>query len=183
MKWQDHHITVLKKKARGLLMAFFLLSAIADAGAQTPTRADKIKAVFLYNFSQFVDWPEEAVSGRTFVIGILGTDPFGDFIDQVVKAEKINGLPITVVRFRNLNEVSNCQILYLNDPDPVGSVKALNTKYMLTVSSAENFAREGGMVRFLIVNNKIRLQINLPAARAAGLSISSKLLRVSDVIE
>ena len=52
----------------------------------------------------------------------------------------------------------------------------------LTVSDAENFARRGGMIRFVNENNKVRLRINVGAAREAGLTISSKLLRPAEIV-
>jgi hypothetical protein len=139
--------------------------------------------VFLYNFTQFVDFPPNSFDNNNFVIGILGRDPFGDYIDSVVKDERVNGMPIIVKRFREVSDVRNCNVLYVNMANPQAALRTLRKKSILTVGSSENFARDGGVIGFTIQNDKIRLQINLRAAKEAQLSISSKLLRVSDVIQ
>lgn len=153
--------------------------------AQTPSRANQVKAVFIYNFTQFVDWPSNSFSSNTspFVIGILGADPFGSYMDSVVAGERFESHPIVVQHFTNAREARNCQILFINTAEPASVIKDLESRSILTVGDQNNFATTGGMIRFFIENNKLRLQINLKAARAANLTISSKLLRVADVIE
>ncbi len=155
--------------------------------AQTP-KEYQIKAVFLFNFTQFVEWPASAFNNDTdpLVIGIIGKDPFERFIDQAVEGEKKESHPLEIRRYRDVGDIGNCHIIFINsgDANDVGKVlSTLNNRSVLTVSDAQNFAASGGMVRFFTHENKIRLQINLRAARAAGLTISSKLLRVADVID
>lgn len=176
---RNRYHMVLGFRAKRTLLGFLLL---CSTFVFAQSRADQVKAVFLYNFTQFVDFPPSTV-GNSFVLGILGNDPFGDYIDSVVNGEKVNGLPIVVKRFDNVEDIRDCNILYINDANPIAAVRALGKRNILTVGSTENFAREGGIIRFFIESNKIRLQINLAAAKAANLSISSKLLRVSDVIQ
>jgi len=147
----------------------------------------QVKAVFLFNFTQFVEWPAAAFSSPNapFVIGILGDDPFGNYIDDAVSNEKINGHPLMVKRYHDVTEIKNCHILFINSPDPEKvreNLLAIN-RYTLTVSDADNFMRVGGIIRFITVNNKIRLQVNPDAARAAEVIISSKLLRVSEIFD
>lgn len=175
------HIKFVELGRKMILLLFFLYTSHAPSAQ--PSRADQVKAAFLYNFTQFVDWPANAFTGNTFVIGILGNDPFGDYLEALVKNEKVNGRSIVVQRYSGVGEIKNCQLLFINNGNSTAAIKALAKKNILTVGDDINFAREGGMIRFFIENNKIRLQINLTAAREAGLSISSKLLRVSEVIE
>src|SRR5690349_18266565 len=76
----------------------------------------KIKAVFLYNFAQFVEWPEKAFSQTepALVIGVLGSDPFGTYLDETVRGEMINNMPLVVKRYVNVSEVSVCHILFVS---------------------------------------------------------------------
>jgi hypothetical protein len=175
-----HHIKpLLFKRMAGLLLALFF--AVMVNGQAT---ADQVKAVFLYHFTQFVEWPSTALPNdhSPFIIGILGADPFGSYIDATVEGEKVGAHPIVVKRYKNSREAGNCQILFISE-NYTESLEDLNNKSILTVSDEEHVARSIGMIRFRSEHNNIRLRINLKAARAAGLTISSKLLRVADVIE
>lgn len=149
-----------------------------------------LKAVFLFNFAQFVQWPESAFPGgdASFVIGVLGDDPFGATLDAVVRGETVGGRPISVRRFENVEELgsSACQVLFVAQSHAarLGEVLArVSGRSVLTVGETAQFTDAGGIVQFLVVNNRVRLRINLDAARRARLAVSSKLLRVSDVVE
>ena len=155
--------------------------------AQTSSREYNIKAAFLYNFTQFVEWPPKAFAGSEtpFVIGIIGDDPFRSVIDETVTGEKVNGRPIVVRRYRDVQDVKNCHILYISLKEALRVTEILSAvpAYVLTVSDIPNFARTGGMIHFLNQSNKIRLQINSAVAKAADLNISSKLLRVAEIVD
>jgi hypothetical protein len=147
----------------------------------------QVKAVFLYNFAQFVEWPAVAFSDpqAPLVIGVLGTDPFGSLLDETVRGEAIGNRPLLVQRYQRLDEVGHCHILFigrseLSRLDTI--VGTLRSRGVLTVGDIDNFAQRGGMIQFTTENNKIRLRINLGAARNAHLIISSKLLRPAEVI-
>lgn len=146
-------------------------------------RADQVKAVFLFNFTQFVNWPANNFSSPAspFVIGILGNDPFGSYLDKVVEGEKVDSHPIEIQRYSDIDDVKNCQILFTSRS--YSAIKNLRIRSILTVGDENDFAADGGIIRFFVEHNKIRLQINLKAAKAANLDISSKLLRLADVIE
>ncbi len=157
-----------------------LRGAAAPANGAPPEY--QIKAVFLFNFALFVEWPASAFSDdrAPLVIGVLGTDPFGAQLDEAVRGEKIGERPLVVRRYRRVEEVTDCHILFLSGSEAGATEKILarlKDRSLLTVGDTDNFNRQGGMVRFVNENNKIRLKINVDAAKAAGLVISSKLLR------
>lgn len=154
--------------------------------ADAPTE-DQVQAVFLYNFSRFVEWPAQAFAAPNvpFVIGILGSDPFGARLDEAVRNEQVNGHPLTVRRFRTLAEIENCQILFVDRSETarLGQIlAALDHRSTLTVSQADGAAQRGVMIQFATENNRIRLRINVDSARASGLTISSKLLRPAEIV-
>jgi hypothetical protein len=148
----------------------------------TPPTEYQIKAVFLFNFAQFVEWPESAFhdAQAPLVIGVLGEDPFGAQLDEAVRGEKIGQRLLLVRRYRRVDEIAECHILFISGSEAVRfdtDIAKLKGRSLLTVSDTDTFNRRGGMVRFFTENNKIRLRINVAAAKAAGLVISSKLLR------
>lgn len=176
-----------------LFLRRFIIIVIV-AGIQTMSFAQKpavpehqIKAVFLFNFIQFVDWPSHSFDSveSPVVIGVLGKDPFGSYLDEILAGEVINGRPVTVKRFSGLHEIENCHILYIHNPEPENFSKIfdlLSGKNVLTISDSRDFVEEGGIIRFVKVNNKIQFQINPEAAKRANLVISSKLLRLAEIV-
>jgi hypothetical protein len=181
----SHHIEPRsQKKTRGLfLLAFCFASAVCCA--QTPSTASQVKAVFLFNFAHFVTWPSSSFAGASspFVIGILGSDPFEAYLEKVIEGETIEGHPIVVQHFKDISEIRQCHILFINRDSPPETLHQLNQRSILTVGDRSSFIKEGGMIGFSLENNKIRFQINARTAKVANLSISSKLLRLADVID
>jgi hypothetical protein len=171
-----------------LVMSALLLSGGLDLSAQTaPAREYQVKAVFLFNFAQFVDWPPQAFpeAQTPLVIGVLGEDPFGAYLDETVRDEKVNNRPLAVQRYRRVEEIKTCHILFISrsEADRLGQILAsLKERSILTVSDTEGAAQRDVMIRLVTEKNKIRLRINLQAARAANLTISSKLLRPAEIV-
>jgi hypothetical protein len=180
-------MALLRGKLRLLVVAgAFLIVAQALGAADAPTE-NQVQAVFLFNFSRFVEWPPQAFAAPSdpFIIGIVGADPFGSRLDEAVHNEQINGHVLTVRRFRNISELDNCQILFIDRSEiaRLGQIlSALDHRSTLTVSQADGAAQHGVMIQFATENNRIRLRINVDSARAAGLTISSKLLRPAEII-
>ena len=170
------------------ITAVLLLVCAARLGAQTAKASEaQVKAVFLFNFAQFVDWPPDAVpdSQAPLVIGVLGTDPFGDFLDATVRGERRGARPFVVQRYQRVEDITRCDILFISrsaGDRPEEILARLKSRPILTVSDADRFAERGGMIRFVTDRSRIRLQLNLAATEAAHLTISSKLLRVAEII-
>lgn len=148
----------------------------------------QVKAVFLFNFTQFVEWPTNTFpeAQAPLTIGVLGDDPFGNFLEEIVRGESAGGHQIIVKRFQRAADVDRCQILFISASE-AKRVKtilaALKNRKILTVSDIEGFAKSGGIVRFVTEQNRIHVRINLEAAKDAGLVVSSKLLRLAEIIE
>ena len=165
-----------------LLIAALLAPTVVRA---SPDREHRVKAVFLFNFAQFVEWPDSAFAGPKdpLVVGILGDDPFQDFLDEVVKGESVKDRPIVVRRFKRLEDVKDCQVLFIgaNEASRLdGQVAELRNRRILTVGESQDFLAHGGMVCFVNEGGKVRLKINLEAVQDANLTVSSKLLRLAD---
>jgi hypothetical protein len=119
------------------------------------------------------------------VIGVLGDDPFGSYLDETVRGEKVNGHPLVVRRFKRTEDLAGCHVLFVTRSEGTRLqqvLSGLKGRSVLTVSDLEDFSRRGGMIRFVIEDNKTRLRINVEAAKAARLTISSKLLRPAQIV-
>jgi hypothetical protein len=173
---------------RRALPLVVLLVAGRGLSAQAVRASEyQVKAVFLFNFAQFVDWPAEAfpATDTPLVICVLGNDPFRDALDRTVRDERVGGRPFQIQRYQSVDEIKNCHILFIgrsegNRPEVI--LAGLKRRPILTVSDADGFAERGGMIRFVTDRNRIRLQLNLAATEAAHLTISSKLLRVAEIV-
>ena len=176
-----------------MLLCTSLMAALHSQGAAavatdvSPTREFQIKAAFLYNFAQFVDWPPNTFKTpeSPLVIGILGQDPFGTFLDDLVKGERANGRTLVIERYKTLNELGECHVLFVSGSEGrrIEEVaERLKGRSILTVCDWEAYARQGAIVWFAMERHRVRLRINLDAAKAAGLTISSKLLRSAETV-
>lgn len=179
---------VYQKRVMRFVMRLFFLCIPLLQSQTSPLPEYKIKAVFLFNFTQFVEWPDNAFNNNDdpFVIGILGKDPFGKYIDEAIEGQKVGMHPLTIIRYHTVSEINNCQVLFINinDDDNLSAVlSSLNNHPVLTVSDMKHFAQSGGIIGFVTENNKVRLQINITDAKAAGLNISSKLLSVASILK
>ena len=170
-----------------LMVMALLVSTGPGFSAQTAVSKEyQVKAVFLFNFAQFVQWPSDtfATADKPFLIGILGDDPFDDFLDDTVRGEKVDGHPLIIRRYEHLEEARDCQILFISRSqykrieNILASLKGRN---ILTVGDTDGFTRDGGIVGFFMERNKVHFKINVEAAKRGRLSISSKVLRLASI--
>lgn len=174
------------KRAWPVALGVLLLLGLSVSAAVAPAEY-RVKAVFLFNFAQFVDWPPDAFTdpGQPFVIGVLGKDPFGAELDAVVRGETVSHRPLVVERYNNIADLHNCHILYIARSE-VGHLaqilEALKGRSVLTVSDADGDDQAGVMIRLVNRSNRVGLQIDVGAAKASHLTISSKLLRPAEII-
>jgi hypothetical protein len=170
------------------LAGFALLVSTAQSlSAQSASKEYQVKAAFLYNFSQFTEWPANVFpeSQSPLVIGVLGEDPFGGYLDELLRGQRVSNHPLVVRRFHQVEEIRTCHILFVSrsEANKLEQIFAyLKGRNILTVGDADKFAVRGGMIRFVTANNKIRFRINVAAAKAANLTISSKLLRAAEIV-
>lgn len=156
------------------------------AAVSSPYEEYEVKAAMLYNFAKFIDWPAAALgeAGAPFVIGILGSDPFGARLDAVLRDKAVNGHPIAVRRFALPADVRNCQVLFVSAPDQERVrhiLQGFRRAPVLTVGEGGRFADSGGVISFILDDRRVRFEINVDAASRAGLLVSSKLLRLATV--
>lgn len=176
-------------RARLAALGAWLAVGLATLGAQTaPPNEYQLKAVFLFNFTQFVEWPREAFADpdEPLIIGVLGADPFGPYLDQTVQGEKINGRAIEVRRYRSVAEIQACHVLFISQSETArlrDILPRLRGRSILTVGDSEGFAQGGGMIRFMTDKNRIKLRVNVDSAKEARLTISSKLLRAAEIVQ
>jgi hypothetical protein len=145
----------------------------------------QVKAAFLFNFAKFVEWPSAAFANRTdpFTFCISG-EPLHRALDGTVRGETISSRRIVVRRLNTEDPVRGCQILYTGGPASVdvALLRAAAGVPVLTVGESTDFIRSGGMIRFTENARRIRFEINPDAAERVSLRLSSRLLRLAEIV-
>ena len=171
--------------------ACFWLACSQLAGAEDSAAGVaeyQVKAVYLYKFTEFTDWPANtfASADAPLVIGIVGEDPFGSILDDLTKGEIVRGHPLVVKRLQPRDDLRSCQVLFIAHYDKEAMpalFQKLKDSPVLTVGDATGFADQGGMINFVIDEEKVKLEINQSAAEEAGLQISAKLLKLAHIVK
>ena len=181
----DRGIEIRSQRAR-IAIVFALLALALPARAEEPSREYQVKAAFIYNFVQFVEWPASAFQSDSspITIGILGSNPFGDVLERIVEGKTIRGRPLAVRYWSTIEQVDQCQVIFVNSSDPafLSELQAkLKGKNVLSIGEADQFLSNGGVIRLYDEDNKVRFEINVDAAEQQKLKLSSKLLRLAKI--
>jgi uncharacterized protein DUF4154 len=189
------HISPRSLRAARVLLCALLVMAIGWFAGTSVSIAEEpsltkyqIEALFLFNFAKYVDWPAGAFTNAAapIVIGVMGTDPFGDNLQHTIEGKAVNGRPFVIKHLTSDSDVSGCQILFVRDLEPSREDEILDKARalpVLTVAEAQPSTRNGSIINFVLKSGNVRLEINLAAAKKAGLTISSRLLAVADVVK
>lgn len=165
-----------------------VLPATPSARAQVKVaREYEVKAVFLFNFAQFVEWPVTAFADANtpVIIGVLGDDPFGDALEQAVHGGTVKGRAVVIKRAPRLDELKPCHLLFVAKSEKSRSAQILRSVSgagMLTVGETDDFTTQGGVIGFKTQQNRVQFEINVDAAEREGLKVSAKLLKVSRIV-
>ncbi len=168
-------------------MACLLAAAPARVRAQDALSEYQVKAAYLFNFLKFVEYPEESFADplAPIVIGVVGEDPFGDALPQVVTGKTVQGRDLVIRIYHAGEDLRGAHILFISASErkrlPV-ILSSLRGSSVLTVSDTAGFLDAGGMIQFLNENGRVRFAINVDAASRAKLKMSSKLLSLAKVV-
>ena len=168
---------------KGLLL--LLLSTLSSAQVRAPESNEyQIKAGFLINFVKFVEWPAESFAdgGAALVIGLIGDDPFGGALDEMVSGKTINSRRLEVRRLKWGQDLKGCHLLFVSTSERKRLsqiIDALKGSSVLTVGEMGQFNQQGGIINFVMDAKKVRFEINVTMADRAKLKISSKLLALA----
>jgi uncharacterized protein DUF4154 len=154
--------------------------------AQNPAVESQVKAAFLYNFSKFIEWPARAFARPTepFTFCLTG-DPFGGELEKTIQGETLNGRPLTVRHLASGDSVTGCHVLYVGLAEgrrAAEMIGSASTSPMLSVGEGDDFIDNGGTIHFIQSGHRVRFEISPEAADRAGLRVSSRLLRLADIV-
>jgi hypothetical protein len=171
-----------------VLVFFAALAGPIQLRAESPLQREyEIKAAYLYNFINYIEWPENAfpAPGGTIVVGIVGQSPFGAAL-AVLNGKQVKGRTVALKQITDIKDLDQCQIVFINSSEKAHVpelLEKLKESRVLTVSEIDGFAQDGGIINFISEHNKVRFEINPDAARRLGLNISSELLKLAKVVK
>jgi len=178
--------------SRGLFLsvamaACFFMNAVPRADAQPSSAPEyEVKAAFIFNFAKFVEWPQGSFPDDHTPIGLCVTNgnPFAGALESI-RGKTVKGREIVIRQCKEIEDMASCHILYVGSSEKRRLAQLLpliKDRRILTVGDEKGFAQMGGIINFIIVDNKVSFEINVDAAKRAGLEISSKLLRLAEIV-
>ena len=176
------------KVIRTLVLLACLLSACPGRAAETSLTEHQVKALFLFNFTKYVDWPAGTflTASNPITIGVLGQDDIKSELTRAVAGKNVNGRAIVIRPITKESEIAGCQILFIAKSENSRLAEILRKiadQPILTVGEDDTFLPQGGIINLALKAGKVRPEINLQSAQTAKVQISSKLLSVADVVK
>ena len=190
-QWPDRPSLLSAVKIAQSMFFLFTLAVFASerlAWAQSDSPSEyQVKAAFLYNFAKFVEWPLDAFPdpNSPIIFGIVGDDPFDGELNAMISEKSLSGRRFVVRRFRRGEDLRHCHVLFISASEKkflkliLVSVRGSS---ILTVADADGFTRQGGMIGFVLEENRVRFEINPLAAERSQLKISSRLLALARIV-
>ncbi len=168
----------LRRVALGLAL---MAAAPAIPARAAPAVAEyRIKAAFLYKFLSYVEWPPGALPDGPLVIGVIGPESVADELRQVTAGQSVNGHPVSVQQLAGSDTVADVHVLFLAGKEgdsPTDELATARGQPVLTITESDIDA--GAVINFVVVDDRVRFDIALPAADANQLKISARLLNVA----
>ena len=182
-KNQHHKPEVLTQ----LGIALWLLCIVIPCRATDPPSEYRIKSDYLFNFSNFTTLPDShfTSNGRTYDLCIVGSNPFGKFLEPLV-SRSVGNRPLQLHFLDADHDLSVCEAAFISKSASgnLGRIlKQADEFDILTISDIEGFAYRGGMIGFITYNNRISFQINRTTAQHNNIHISSKLLELGELVD
>jgi hypothetical protein len=156
-------------------------------GGFRPLRAEgdlgeyQVKAGFLINFAKFVEWPPEVMKDPSvsLTLCIADSDPFHGELDRIVQGKKIGNHALEIMHLSRNQTARSCLLLFIGfaEKKRIPQILAeLASHPVLTVGESDGFLQQGGMIGLIVVDERVKFEVNLEATTRAGLKVSSRLL-------
>ncbi len=166
-------------------IAIMLTLSVQLSFAESHDLAQRVKAAYIYNFAKFIEWPQGDVDQRVDICVFYDAE-FENLLRKTFSGKQVAGKPVAVHAAERIPPTISCNILFIGQavlhPDVKRGMQRMLDMPVLTIGEADGFTQDGGIIRFLQVAGKLRFEIDHGSAQESGLKISSKLLRVAQVI-
>ncbi|MGZ8137322.1 MAG: YfiR family protein [Methylococcaceae bacterium] len=174
------------KKSLLLLSLATAVSFFDSTPADNAQEEYTVKSLLSLNFARFTDWPEDIINAQSPSINLCVAGD--DLIQQtfaLIDKKQVGERFLSVIELTGSTDLPPCQLLYISVQDKNLTRKLLSecvTKHILTIGDDDQFIKDGGMVYLQLVDGQIKLNINLNVVKQAGLTISSRVLKLATII-
>jgi hypothetical protein len=170
---------------RLLVLAALLFGVRVEA--QTPMGESQVKAMFVYNFLKFVEWPVDASAGAKdpFVVLIIGDGPTADATESFLESKTIGVRPVVVRRTQWDQPLKGARAAFVVERDQRRLRRVLDAATaagVLTIGEGDDFTTRGGVIGLLVQDRKVRFDVDTTAAQSSHLRVSSKLLALTRTV-
>ncbi|PLX14892.1 MAG: hypothetical protein C0599_17860 [Salinivirgaceae bacterium] len=170
----------MKKVLYVLLMLMLFFSATSLKGQN-----EKFKALFLYNFTKYIEWPASK-QGGDFVIGVLGNSPIKKELDIIASKKRIDNQPIKVKVFKSISDIGSCHVLFI-PPGKSASLPEVNKKVegkgILVITDKPGLGKKGAGINYVLKGGHQDFEINKGAIKDQSLKVNSSLFALGTVID
>jgi hypothetical protein len=170
-----------------ILSIFLLIALVGQPPAARAQQADQVKAAFMFNFAKFVEWPPGTFANgqAPIILGFSDRDPLAPTL-ETLRGKVVQGRRLEIQRCREPEDFKRCQIFFASASERAGLPQILgslrNSPVLTVTDQVNNFAKLGGIINLIIVDNKIHFEISVDNARQTGLKISSQLLKLAKLV-
>ncbi len=168
-------------KRKATLFLLFCLWGTFIASAQE----DMFKALFMYNFTKYIEWPDEYKSGD-FVITVIGNSGLISELEKLATKKKVENQSIVINKVNDVAEISKSHIVYLSPAksSQIDELKSsLTSNPTLVVTDKEGLANNGACINYVKVDGKQKFEINPNNIQSVGLKLNSTLTALGIVIK
>lgn len=161
-----------------MIAGILLSGSTSSRNAQSSEQEYLLKATFLYRFADYVEW-NTSNEEDVFTIAVVGESGIVAPLNDISKNKKIKNKRILIKQYMNIKEVEPCQIIFIaasHIPATEPFIVPLNNQQALIITESDEDFKNGGHINFLILESKLKFEVNLKAVSASGLKISSQLL-------
>lgn len=170
----------MKIGTKVLLMLILITSTFVVKGQN-----EKFKALFLYNFTKYIEWPADK-QGGDFVIGVLGNSPIIKELDIIASKKKIGLQPIKVKVFNSINDIGSCHVLFIpsGKSSSLAQVnKKIAEKGILVITDKPGLGKKGSGINYVLNGGHQDFEINKNTIEQQNLKVNSSLFALGTVIE
>ena len=165
---------------RVVVAALLIMAVIAGPAAQAPRKETAVKAEFVLRFPEFVEWPVTGTDARPISLCLSPSHPFGKDVQASVVGQT-RARRIIVRELKDRESVRTCDAVYVAPPD-LPLLDTVADLPILTVGDQPDFCQRGGMINLLVIDGRVRFEIDLSRARRSGLKMDSQLLRLASKV-
>ncbi|MBU1107509.1 MAG: YfiR family protein [Candidatus Riflebacteria bacterium] len=174
----------MKAETRKIRAVIFLLSLfllVSRVSISASPLEYEVKAAFLLKFVEYVEWPDSLQNDdlSSYTVGIVGKDPFGTLLPEKIVSSETPSKTFNIIRVNNSEEACNCQILFFSNGESQRILDKVKKMPVLTVGEGDIFLYDGGVISFIMEDNRVRFLVSMKNANQAGLKINSRLLRLA----